>query len=324
MSATRIFLNEVCLRDGLQMEPVFVETDDKVRLADALSHAGVRKIEVTSFASARAIPALRDAEAVLGRIERVPGVTYSGLVLNARGAERALSCRLDELNLVLSASRTHSICNTRMTTEQARRALHGIVDMARPHCALHLSIATAFGCPMEGAVERERVLALGDEFAALGVSGISLCDTTGMANPKQVRALCEGLEQRWQGVQVTLHLHDTRGMGLANVLAGIAAGVRSFDASLGGLGGCPYAPGASGNVCTEDLAHMLGEMGYDTGVDLQRLLECAAVLRDLVGHEVPGQLLKSGPSGRRFPVPDDYPAWETAALARAPAGLRIG
>ena len=291
------------MRDGLQMEPVFVPTDDKVRLIDALSRTGLRKIEVTSFASAKAIPALRDAEEVMGRIERVPGVVYSALVLNGRGAQRALESRADELNLVLSASDTHSLCNTRMSTRQALDGLREVAGLAAGHCRINVSVATAFGCPMEGAIDPARVLGIADEFVTLGVQGVSLCDTTGMANPAQVRSLCEGLHQRWPGVELSLHMHNTRGMGLANVLAGIQAGVSSFDGALGGLGGCPYAPGASGNVCTEDLVHMLAAMGLDVGIDLQALLSCAGVLQSLVGHEVPGQVLTAAAWDRRHAPP---------------------
>jgi len=312
----RVFVNEVVMRDGLQVEPVFVSTEDKVRMINALSRAGLHKIEVTSFTSAKAIPALRDAESVMGQIDRVPGVTYVALVLNARGAERALECRVDEINLVVSASDTHSLCNTRMTTRQSRDALRGIVDMARGRVAVNVSVSTAFGCPMEGMVPPELVLDIADEFVSLGVAGISLCDTTGMADPARVRALCTGLRQRWPRTELTLHFHDTRGMGLANVLAALQAGITQFDASLGGLGGCPFAPGASGNICTEDLVHMLEAMGCDTGVDLDCLLGCASELPALVGHGLPGQVLKSGPSGRRYPVPSDFEETRARALAR--------
>jgi hydroxymethylglutaryl-CoA lyase len=311
----RVYVNDVVMRDGLQIEPVFVPTEEKVRLANRLSRTGLHKIEVTSFTSAKAIPALQDAEAVMHQIERLPGVTYVALVLNTRGAERALECRVDEVNLVVSASETHNLANTRMTRAQSRRALHGIVDMVRDKMAVNVSVSTAFGCPMEGAVAPQAVLDIADEFVAYGVSGITLCDTTGMANPHQVHALCDGLVARWPGTELTLHFHNTRGMGLANVLAGLAAGVRHFDASLGGLGGCPFAPGASGNICTEDLVHMLQSMGYDAGVSLDGLLACARDLPQLIGHDVPGQVLKAGRWNTRHPVPADFE--ETRARAHA-------
>lgn len=305
-AGSRIYINDVVMRDGLQIEPIFVPTEDKVRLANCLSRTGLHKIEVTSFTSAKAIPALQDAEAVMHQIERVPGVTYVALVLNTRGAERALECQVDEVNLVVSASETHNLANTRMTRQQSRRALRGIVDMVRGKMAVNVSVSTAFGCPMEGVVDSHAVLDIADEFVASGVRGITLCDTTGMAQPTQVHALCDGLAERWPGTELTLHFHNTRGMGLANVLAGLATGVRHFDASLGGLGGCPFAPGASGNICTEDLAHMLQSMGYDTGVSLEGLLACAQALPNLIGHDVPGQVLKAGRWDRRHPVPADF------------------
>jgi hydroxymethylglutaryl-CoA lyase len=312
----RLYINDVAMRDGLQIEPVFVPTEDKVALVNALSRTGLAKIEVTSFTSPKAIPALRDAEAVMKQIDRVPGVSYVALVPNLRGAERALECRVDELNLVMSASETHNLSNLRMTRAQSRAALTGIISAARGAAAVNISNSTAFGCPMEGDVAPAEVLELGDWFASQGATGITLCDTTGMANPLQVEALCDGLAQRWKGLELTLHFHNTRGMGLANALAGLNAGIDRYDASLGGLGGCPYAPGATGNVCTEDLVHMLQTMGCNTGVDLDALLACAAQLPALIGHDVSGQVLKAGKSDRRYPPPADFAETRERALAR--------
>jgi hydroxymethylglutaryl-CoA lyase len=312
----RLYINDVAMRDGLQIEPVFVPTEDKVALVNALSRTGLAKIEVTSFTSPKAIPALRDAEAVMKQIDRVPGVTYVALVPNLRGAERALECRVDELNLVMSASETHNLSNLRMTRAQSRKALTEIIRAARGAAAVNISISTAFGCPMEGDVAPAEVLELGDWFASQGATGITLCDTTGMANPLQVEALCDGLAQRWQGLELTLHFHNTRGMGLANALAGLNAGIERYDASLGGLGGCPYAPGATGNVCTEDLVHMLQTMGCNTGVDLDALLACAAQLPALIGHDVSGQVVKAGKSDRCYPPPADFAETRERALAR--------
>jgi hydroxymethylglutaryl-CoA lyase len=312
----RVYLNDVAMRDGLQIEPVFVSTEDKIRMVNALSRTGLAKIEVTSFTSPKAIPALRDAEAVMKQIERVPGVTYVALVPNLRGAERALECRVNEINLVMSASETHNLANLRMTRAQSRRVLTEIIGAACGAAAINISISTAFGCPMEGDVPPREVLELGDLFRDAGATGITLCDTTGMANPLQVEALCQGLRERWSGLELTLHFHNTRGMGLANALAGLNAGIDRFDASLGGLGGCPYAPGATGNVCTEDLAHMLQAMGLDTGIDLDALLACAAMLPELVGHEVPGQVVKAGKSERCYPPPADIEETRQRALER--------
>lgn len=299
----RLFIQEVSVRDGFQIEPVFVPTDEKVALIDALSRTGLAKIEVTSFTSPRAIPALADAEAVMQRIVRVPGVEYAALVPNVRGAERALAARVDELNLVMSASRTHNLANLRMAPEQSLAQFAEIARLAEGRAAVNASLSTAFGCPFEGEIPDAQVLDLVQRFADFGVGRVTLCDTTGMANPAQVERLCRELVECWPGIVFTAHFHDTRAMGLPNVLAALEAGIERFDASLGGLGGCPFAPGASGNVCTEDLVHMLQAMGYDTGVDLDALIRAALRLPALVGHEVPGQVMKAGPSSRRFPVP---------------------
>jgi hydroxymethylglutaryl-CoA lyase len=262
----RIHFNEVVTRDGFQMEPEFVATDAKVALIDALSDCGYAKIEATSFTSAKAIPMLRDAEEVMGRIRRVPGVEYAVLVPNLRGAERALESRADELNLVMSASESHNQANLRMGRQQSIEALTEVIRVVDARAAINVSLSTAFGCPMEGDVPAEEVLGLAERFVGLGVRGITVCDTTGMAHPAQVKAMCDTLQQRLPAsVQLTLHFHNTRGMGLANILAAVQGGIVRFDGSLGGLGGCPYAPGASGNVASEDAIHMLQAMGYGMG-----------------------------------------------------------
>lgn len=314
----RIHLQEVGTRDGLQAEPVFVETAQKVALVDALSQAGLSKIEVTAFVSPKAIPALRDAEQVLREIQRVPGVVYSALVPNVRGAERAVESGADELNLVMSASESHNLSNLRMTRAQSFSALSDVTRAVQGSgVAINVSLSCAFGCPMEGDVPVQEVMDWCSRYVdALGARGVTLCDTTGMAYPTQVAALTQAFCARWPGTELTLHFHNTRGMGLANVLAAIDAGADRFDASLGGIGGCPYAPGASGNVCTEEIAHALGLMGYDTGVDLTRLMEAAARLPALVGHEVPSQVLKAGRRLDLHPRPADFEAIAERAGAR--------
>ena len=313
----RIHFNEVVTRDGFQNEPGFVPTDAKVALVDELSLCGFAKLEVTSFTSAKAIPMLRDAEAVMGRIRRVPGVEYTVLVPNVRGAERALECRADELNLVMSTSETHNLANLRMPREASFAALREVVALAdAARVAVNVSLSTCFGCPMEGDVPLPEVLRWADRFAQLGVRGLTVCDTTGMAHPAQVAALCHALQQRWSHLHITLHFHNTRGMGLANVLAAVQQGIHRFDGSLGGLGGCPYAPGATGNICTEDAVHMLQAMGHDTGMDLVRLLAAARRLPQLVGHDVPGQVARAGRSTDLHPPPAHVAA-TLAALREA-------
>jgi len=300
----RIYFNEVVTRDGFQMEPSFVETDDKVALVDALSECGFAKIEVTSFTSPKAIPMLRDAEEVMGRIRRVPGVEYTVLVPNMRGAERALESRADELNLVMSTSETHNLANLRMTREKSFAALADVIRVVDGRTPVNVSLSTCFGCPMEGDVTQAEVLRWAQRFADLGVRGLTICDTTGMAHPAQVARMAEALQQKFPGQQLTLHFHNTRGMGLANLLAAVQSGIVRFDGSLGGLGGCPYAPGASGNICSEDAVHMLDAMGYDTGIDLSKLLAVARRLPRIVGHEVPGQVAKAGRIGDLHPAPE--------------------
>lgn len=294
----RIYFNEVATRDGFQIEPAFVPTDDKVSLIDALSECGYAKIEVTSFTSPKAIPMLRDAEEVMGRIRRAPGVEYSVLVPNMRGAERALESRADELNLVMSVSETHNLANLRMPREKSFSALADVIRLVNGRTPVNVSLSCCFGCPMEGDVPLATVLSFAERFVALGVRGLTVCDTTGMAHPAQVQAVVEALQTRFAQAayapQLTLHFHNTRGMGLANVLTAVQSGVDRFDGSLGGLGGCPYAPGASGNISSEDAIHMLDAMGYDTGIDLNRLLAIARQMPQIVGHEVPGQVAKAG------------------------------
>lgn len=290
----RIFFNEVATRDGFQNEARFIATDDKIALVDALSDCGYAKIEVTSFTSPKAIPMLRDAEEVMGRIRRVPGVEYTVLVPNLRGAERALASRADELNLVMSVSETHNLANLRMPREKSFAALLDVIRHVDGGTPINVSLSCSFGCPMEGDVPFTGVLQWAERFADLGVRGLTLCDTTGMAHPAQVSRMADALQQRFSGLQLTMHFHNTRGMGLANVLAAVQSGITRLDGSLGGLGGCPYAPGASGNVSSEDAIHMLDAMGYATGIDLTKLLAVARQLPALVGHDVPGQVARAG------------------------------
>jgi len=314
----RVFLQEVGTRDGLQVEERFVETGEKIALVDALSQAGLAKIEVTSFVSPAAIPQLRDAEVVLREIRRVPGVVYSALVPNRRGAERAIESKADELNLVMSASASHNLANLRMTQAQSFAALVQTAAAAQQAgVATNVSLSCSFGCPMEGDVPEAAVL----DWCAravdeLGAAGVTLCDTTGMAYPPQVARLTRAFRTRWPATELTLHFHNTRGMGLANVLAAISAGADRFDASFGGIGGCPYAPGATGNVCTEEIVHALALMGYDTGVDLAALLAASRRLPALIGHDIPSQLVKAGRRLDLHPLPADFEQIRDRALAR--------
>ncbi|WP_280154134.1 hydroxymethylglutaryl-CoA lyase [Piscinibacter sp. XHJ-5] len=318
MSGQRIHMQEVGPRDGLQVESAFVPTEDKIALVDALSDAGLAKIEVTAFVSPQAIPALRDAEVVLREIRRRPGVVYSALVPNVRGAQRAIESRADELNLVMSASETHNLANLRMTREQSFAGLGEVAGIAtQAGVPVNVSLSCSFGCPMEGDVPDAEVLAWCERFIdRLGARGVTLCDTTGMAYPPQVAALTRAFRERWPDTELTLHFHNTRGLGLANVLAAIEAGADRFDASIGGIGGCPYAPGATGNVCSEDIVHALELMGHATGVDLARLIEAARRLPSLIGHDIPSQIVKAGRRLDLHPRPADFEQIRQRALAR--------
>jgi hydroxymethylglutaryl-CoA lyase len=301
---TDITIQEVAPRDGLQIEPTWVPTDDKVHLIDAFSTMGFSRIEVSSFVSPKAVPALRDAAEVFTRIRRAPGIIYVALVPNLKGAENALAADADELNMVMSASETHNLANVRMRGADSLRVFADVAALGkRSGVLLNGSVATAFGCPFEGRQAPERVLEIVQRYLDLGVDGITLADTTGMANPAQVAALVERVLALILLAMLTLHFHNTRGLGLANVLAAYDKGARRFDSALGGLGGCPFAPGASGNICTEDLVNMSHDMGLRTGLDLDALIAEARKLPALLGHDVAGQVMKAGRTLDLHPTP---------------------
>ena len=306
----RLYINDVAVRDGFQIEKRFVPTATKIELVNQLSRTGLHKIEVTSFVSPRAVPAMADAKEVLAGIERVPGVVYVALIPNVRGAQDAAATarKPDEVNAVMSASETHNRANINRTHAESLEELPTMVRVA--HAAgirITVSLSTTFGCPFEGHVPEDVVLSFVERFRAMGFDGISLADTTGMANPRQVRELVGRVLGRFPPPNetfYTLHFHNTRGMGLANVVAGLEAGVHSFDGSIAGLGGCPFAPGATGNICTEDMVNMLEDMGYDTRVDLAKLLAVARRIPVVVGHDVPGQVMKAGQTLELHPPPE--------------------
>lgn len=300
----KVDINEVVLRDGFQNEPDFVPTTNKIRLADRLSRTGIRRLEVSSFVSARAIPNLRDAAEVFAGIERLAGVRYTALVPNVRGAERALACRVDEVNLVMSIGEQHNLANMRMTCEQSLAQFSEIMRViAGSGIFVNGTLATTFGCPFEGRQPVERVLWAVDTYLELGIEGITIADTIGVANPRQVGEMVSTILRHHPKLPLTLHLHNTRDMGLVNALAAYDAGLRSFDSSLGGIGGCPYAPGATGNVCTEDLVHMFHQCGIPTGTDLGALVELSQGLPALLRHDVPGYVMKAGTSDRIYSCP---------------------
>lgn len=299
----KVFIQEVAPRDGLQIEPRFIDTGTKVALIDALSNTGVAKIEVSSFVSPKAVPNLRDAAEVFKRIRRNPAVRYVALAPNMRGAHAAVEACADEINLVMSASETHNAANMNMSCEQS---LLGFKDIAAEvgGIMLHGTVATAFGCPFEGKQSPDRVVGFIERYLELGFKGVTLADTTGMANPQQVLDLVVRVMREFPRIELTLHFHNTRGAGLANVVNALHAGANRFDASLGGIGGCPFAPGATGNICTEDLVHMLQDMGLDTGIDLPALLVTARQLPGILGHDTPGQVVKAGRSHDLHAIPE--------------------
>jgi hydroxymethylglutaryl-CoA lyase len=272
-----------------------IATAEKVRLIDMLSSTGLGRLEVTSFVRADVIPQLADAEEVLRAIERRDGVSLSVLIPNQRGLERALEMRdrFDEVNLFLSASETHNRRNVNRSVEESLAGLEAtIADARKADLRCEGVISTSFGCPYEGEVEPERVFEIAARLAAAGCEEVAFGDTTGMANPVQVEEFFDGLDL---GVELTGHFHNTRGQGLANVVGALRSGVRSFESSFGELGGCPVPPGATGNVATEDLVSMLHEMGYETGIDLGRVVEAARAAQDVLGRPLGSHVLTAGP-----------------------------
>jgi hydroxymethylglutaryl-CoA lyase len=296
-------IREVGPRDGLQNEAP-VPVGDRVRLIDALADAGLRRIVAASFVHPDAIPALAGAEEVLAAIERRPGVSYTALVPNRRGAERALAAGADELEAVVSASTTHNLKNLRRTPEDTLEEIAGVIELA--HAAgrpVDAGVATCFGCPYEGEVDPAVVASYARRLVDLGADSVFFGDTTGMGTPRRVGLLLDAVEAAGIGLDVVgLHLHDTRGTGLANAYAALERGVTRFDASVGGLGGCPYAPGASGNIATEDLVHMVEDLGVATGVSLDGLIAAAHLAEEVVGRRLPGQVMRAGPRWQLVPA----------------------
>lgn len=292
-----VVVREVGPRDGLQSVAAVPSTADKTTLVNRLARAGLRRIEAGAFVSPRAVPQMADSGAVFAGADRSPRVSLEALVLNGAGMDRAVRAGADAVVAVVAASETFSRKNVRMSTSEALRTARSLGRTAADagvRCVA--DVATAFGCAYEGQVADSAVLAVVAGLADAGIREITLADTTGMAAPPDVHRLV-GLVRREYGADVTvgLHFHNTRGLGLTNVYAGLDAGVRLFDSSVGGLGGCPFSPGATGNVCTEDLVHMLELLGIGTGVDLGALLEAARFTERALGFQLPGQLLRSGP-----------------------------
>ncbi|PYM15581.1 MAG: hydroxymethylglutaryl-CoA lyase [Candidatus Rokuibacteriota bacterium] len=305
----RVTICEVGTRDGFQIEPDFIPTERKIEVVDLLSEAGVPRIEVTSFVHPKAVPQLRDAEQVMAHIRRRPGTLYAALVPNDKGASRAVDAGVDRIHTVVSASESHNLANVNMTIDESLAKLEAVMTIAeRARVPVGCGISTSFGCPFEGDVPLAQLERVVGRLVGMGARAIGLADTTGMANPRQVGRVLDHLMPRFPGIEWTLHTHDTRAMAIPNILAAIERGVTNFDASIGGLGGCPFAPGASGNVCSEDLVHCLSAMDVATGIDLDRLLATSRRVQDIVGRTLPGQIVKAGVWSRRYPLPDGVAA----------------
>lgn len=299
----KVLVTEVGTRDGFQAEPVFIATPTKVEILDALIAAGVTSFEATSFVSPRAVPQMADAAQVMAQIKRREGVRLQALAPNARGAEAAARAKVDMMVCFVSASESHNRTNLNKPIGAALENVADVAAIARAAgIPLRGAVATAFGCPFEGDVPVDSVLRIVDAYAALGVRQISLGDTTGMATPRLVETRLAAIRGRFPALEVALHFHNTRGIGLANVLAGLDLGIREFESSIGGIGGCPFAPGATGNICTEDLVYLLQECGFETGIDLEQLIRVARRVEEVVGHPLPGQVMRAGPRLRHHTV----------------------
>ena len=299
MTPDRVRIREVGPRDGFQNEPEIVPTEEKVRLIDLLARTGLQRLEATSFVRADAIPQLADAEEVLDRIDPPDGVAISVLIPNQKGLENALRRRerFHEINVFLSASETHNRKNVNRSVEESLSGLEPVLGQAREAgLRCEATVATAFGCPYEGHVPPERVHAIAARLRDAGAQEIAFGDTTGMANPVQVRGFFGAAREALGGeVELTAHFHNTRGQGLANVLAALDAGVDSFESSFGELGGCPVPRGATGNIATEDLVSMLHEMGIETGISLERMVDAARAVQDVLGRKLGSHVLTAGP-----------------------------
>jgi hydroxymethylglutaryl-CoA lyase len=298
----RVSIREVGPRDGLQNEDVILTTAQKIALINCLSDSGLEYIEVGSFVHPRAVPQMADTAEVFARIERHADIVYSAIAPNRKGAQRALDADADAIQVFLSTSESHNQSNVNMSIAESLDQAAEIAQLVRAAGKLFDAVlSVVFGCPFEGDVPITRVLDIANRLIDMGAQQITLGDTTGMAHPRLVQEVCLAFADRFPHVPIRFHPHSARGAGLANVLAALQVGVTRFDASVGGIGGCPFAPGAPGNVCTEDMAHMFHEMGIATGIKLPNVLNCARNLEALLGHEVPGQTIKAGICGHLGP-----------------------
>lgn len=291
----KVTICEVGSRDGFQPEKTLIPTEVKIDIINRVTLSGMPVIEIGSFVHPKAVPQMADTDEVAKRIEKAPGTQYRVLVSNRKGVERAIASGIDRVKLTHSATQSHNLSNFNQEIEKSVKGFEECIELAKSHnITVSGAISVAFGCPFEGKVPVANLKAYTKQFLSSGVSEISLSDTTGMGNPNQVYEILSEMVQSFPEVKWILHMHDTRGMALPNILAAMQAGVTWFDASFSGLGGCPYAPGASGNVATEDLVHMLHEMGIETGINLDAAIANARIAKTIVGHETDSRILKAG------------------------------
>lgn len=296
---------EVGPRDGLQHERAFIPTEKKIELINRVGASGVKVIEVTSFVHPKAVPQMADADIVATQMIRFPGVQYRALAMNLKGVQRAIDAGISHIRLAAhSASESHNLSNQNKSVDESVRGLESLMELAKENgITVSGGIAVAFGCPFEGKIPVDKLKGYVKRLLEHGFSTLSLADTAGMANPLQVYDIVSEMVQTFPDVTWSMHFHDARGMAMANIIAAMEAGVTWFDGAFSGLGGCPYAPGAAGNVATEDVVHMLHEMGIETGIDLDKAIATARLAKEIVGHETDSRLLKAGKACDLFPKP---------------------
>ncbi len=307
MNIKKVKITEVGPRDGFQSEKTILKTEDKIDIINHLIDAGYQRIEVSSFVSPKAIPQLADAETILDKVKRNSKSTLAALVPNAKGALRAVEAKLDEIVVFLSASESHNKKNVNRTVKESLKGFKEIADIAgKNNIPVQGDIATAFGCPFEGNVSSKKLVDISKEYKLMGFKGVTLGDTTGMATPPVVTNAINAIRDNVPDFEITLHFHNTRGVGLANVMTGLNQGISDYESCFGGMGGCPFAPNATGNICSEDLIYLLHEMGIETGIDLDQLINIAKKVESLVGHKLPGQVMRAGPRLLSYSM-DDVP-----------------
>ena len=302
--SAKITIVEVGPRDGFQMEREFIPTETKIDIINHLIQSGLRSFEVTSFVSPKAIPQMRDSAEVVAKVNRVPDLHLAALVPNPKGAENAANAGIDEMVVFVSATESHNKSNVNRTIAESLKGFENVAEIgAKAGIPLHGAVAVAFGCPFEGNVAPQQVATIVERMLDLGITGVTLGDTTGMATPPKVRQTTRYLKDRFPDIELSLHFHNTRGIGLVNVYEALQLGYQRFESSIGGLGGCPFAPGATGNVATEDLVYLIEELNLDCGVDLAKLIESAKLAEQIIGRTLPGQVMKAGPRLRQYPLP---------------------